>query len=143
MSDCVLLPRTVSYQLPRRFCWDAYIDIERELWALFPETTGRRTGFIQVGLTAHLYTDVPEQDTELGANETYLLLPGADGCLRPVRMQHCRTLTRGEYRMAQLTAVKLLGALRGTGAVMEEIAQGLLGDEVLDDLRQQCAGSVQ
>lgn len=56
-----------SYPLPPSFDFDEYIETERELWALFPETDGKRVNFVQVGLTATIYTEVFEDGAEVAA----------------------------------------------------------------------------
>lgn len=136
MSDYALLNPEIFYSLPRSFDFTSYIEIERELWALFPETQGRRVNFCQTGLTAHIYVEVAEDGSELRADETYFLMPCADHTMRPLRMRPCRRLTLREYRMSHLTALKLLGRLQGTGRIMEEIDSLILGPEVIQELKQ-------
>jgi len=136
VSKYALLSPDIVYSLPRNFDFESYIQIERELWALFPETEGRRVNFCQTGLTAHIYVEVPEDGSELGSEETYFLMPCADRTMRPLRMRPCRRLTLGEYRMSHLTALKLLGRLEGTGRIMEEIDSLILGPEVIGELKQ-------
>jgi hypothetical protein len=124
-----------SFPLPRHFDYEAYIDIKRELWALFPETYGKRANFAQLGLTAHVFGEVPDTGHELGSAETYFLMPCPDQMMRPIRMRMMRRLTRSEYRMAQLTALKLSGKLNDAAVVMAQVGEQILGEEVLDELR--------
>src|SRR5271165_6702264 len=60
VSSFTFLDPEVSYPLPDSFDFEEYIDTERELWAFFPETVGKRVNFCQLGLTARLYAEVPE-----------------------------------------------------------------------------------
>jgi hypothetical protein len=139
LSDYVFLERNAAFPLPKSFNFREYIDTERELWALFPETDGRRVNFIQVGLTAHIYAEVREDGTELRADETYVLMPCDDYMMRPIRMQACRRLTLSEYRMGHLTAIKLVGKVNEAGEVMRSIGSQILGDEVLDEAQARLA----
>jgi len=121
-------PRT-SYPLPRDFDFKDYIETERELWALFPETEGKRVNFYQTGLTARVYVEMPDDGAELGIAETYFLMPCPDGAMRPLRMRAERPMTLGEYRLTQLTALKLAGKLDKVSEIFEEIHFRLLGPE--------------
>lgn len=134
MSQYAFLDPFSSYPLPGSFDYQAYIEAERELWALFPETDGKRVNFVQVGLTAQVYTEVCENGSELEPNETYILMPCPDGTMRPIRMEACRRLTLSEYRMGHLTAVKLLGKVSEATDVMREIGCEILGPEVLGEV---------
>src|ERR1700675_1889583 len=109
MSAFVFLAPGSSYPLPSNFSFREFIEIERELWALFPETDGKRTNFTQIGLCAMIFTEVPDDGSDLEIDETYMLMPCSDLYLRPIRMRACRRLTLDEYRMGHLTAVKLIG----------------------------------
>src|SRR5437868_4890977 len=128
------IPPSSSYPLPKTFNFDDYIETERELWAIFPETDGKRVNFVQVGLTAEVYAEVFDDLSELGTGETYLLMPCADNNWHPVRMKACRRLTLSEYRMGHLTAVKLLGMLPEAAEVMREIGFQILGPEVIGEI---------
>ncbi len=134
MSVYSFVPPGSSYRLPPSFSFDEYIEIERELWALFPETDGKRVNFVQMGLTAQIFTETVDDGSELRANETYILMPCSDGCMRPVRMEACRRLTLSEYRMGHLTAVKLMGKVTEAGEIMREIGCQILGPEVLEEV---------
>ncbi len=134
MSQYTFLDPSSCFGLPRSFDWEEYIETERELWALFPETDGRRVNFVQIGLTAQIFAEMPEDGSELGQDETYILMPCPDRCMRPIRMQACRRLTLMEYRMGHLTAVKLLGKMSETGEIMREVGSRILGDEVLQEV---------
>ena len=134
MSQFAFLDPSASYPLPASFDWDEYIETERELWALFPETDGRRVNFVQIGLTAQIYGEVHDDGSELGPEETYILMPCADRTMRPIRMESCRRLTLVEYRMGHLTAVKLLGRMTEAGEVMRNVGAQILGDEVLEEV---------
>ena len=129
-QHCFLDPK-VSFRLPASFDFDSYIDTERELWALFPETEGKRVNFCQVGLSAMLYTEVPDDSSGLLANETYFLMPCADSTLRPIRMRSERRLTLDEFRMTHITAVRLMEKLSGTGRIMDAVHMQVLGPELL------------
>ena len=133
MSQYALLEPGSSYPLPSSFDYQEYIETERELWALFPETDGKRVNFVQIGLTAAIYTEVPDDATELLPGETYILMPCPDGTMRPLRMEARRRLTLGEYRMGHLTAVKLMGRVSETGEIVREIAFQILGAEVIGE----------
>jgi hypothetical protein len=138
MTQIALVGPGCSFPLPPEFDYDGYIEIERELWAFFPETEGRRVNFAQVGLIAQVYAEVPETGAELDVEETYFLMPCADQTMRPVRMRITRRLTISEYRMAHLTAVKLIGKVGEAVSVLVEVGKEILGQEVLEEfeLRQ-------
>jgi hypothetical protein len=119
-----------SYPLPPDFDYAEYIDIEREFWALFPETDGKRVNFCQLGLTAQIFVESGNETLELASDETYFLMPCADQTLRPVKMRAFRRLTLGEYRMTHLTALKLFGKMHGIGAIMEQVHLRILGPEI-------------
>src|SRR3974377_1755632 len=104
MSQYAFLYPSSWFQLPASFNWNDYIETERELWALFPETDGRRVNFIQAGLTAQIFAEVPDDGSMLVVGETYVLMPCGDCTMRPIRMRACRRLTLSEYRMGHLTA---------------------------------------
>jgi len=134
MSLYTFLDPRSSYPLPNTFDYREYIEAERELWAIFPETDGKRVNFVQVGLTAQVYKEVFDDGSELEPHETYILMPCPDSTMRPIRMQACRRLTLSEYRMGHLTAVKLLGKIAEAGDVMREIGCQILGPEVIGEV---------
>jgi hypothetical protein len=119
-----------AYPLPKSFNYRDYIETEQEMWALFPETDGKRVNFCQMGLTARIFVESVGVGT-LSEDETYFLMPCVDGMLRPVRMKHMRRLTLEEFRMSHITAMRLADKLSGTGKVMEEIHLQILGPEIL------------
>jgi len=120
-----------SFALPRSFNYHDYIDAEREMWAFFPETHGKRVNFCQMGLTAKVF--VESADTgDLDPEETYFLMPCPDGYLRPIRMRALRRLTLDEFRMSHLTAMRMAEYLAGSGWVMDQVHQRILGPGVLD-----------
>ena len=131
MSTYSFLEPGISYPLPPSFDYQDYIETERELWALFPETDGQRVNFCQLGLTAQIFIESPEGG-ELEANETYFLMPCPDRSLRPIRMRAVRRLTLEEFRMSHITAMRLADKLAGTGKVMEAIHLQIMGPEILD-----------
>lgn len=122
------------YRLPPTFRFDEYLEAEQELWALFPETDGKRVNFVQIGLTASIYVQVADNDGELLADQIYLLMPCADMTMRPIRMEACRRLTLSEYRMGHLTALKLMGTVSEAGALMRDIGCEILGPEVMEEV---------
>ncbi|MEP6539267.1 MAG: hypothetical protein ABJF23_28280 [Bryobacteraceae bacterium] len=128
------------FALPDSFNFDDYIETERELWALFPETDGKRVNFVQIGLTAQIYAQTADDLSELRADETYILMPCEDNTMRPIRMRACRRLTLSEYRMGHMTAVKLIGRVSEAGEVMREVGCQILGDEVLDEAQSRISG---
>jgi hypothetical protein len=87
---CFLEPGE-SYPLPDSFDFGEYIETEREMWALFPETEGSRVDFCQMGLTAQIFVE-SASGGELAPDETYFLMPCPDRTLRPIRMNHLRIL---------------------------------------------------
>ena len=133
MSDYTFIEPNAAFPLPSTFNFDEYIETERELWALFPETDGRRVNFVQIGLTAMIFAEVPDTGAELAFDETYILMPCGDYSMRPIRMRACRRLTLSEYRMGHLTAIKLVGKVNEAGEVMREIGCQILGEEVLSE----------
>jgi hypothetical protein len=134
MSQYAFLDPASWFQLPASFNWNDYIETERELWALFPETDGRRVNFIQIGLTAQIFAEVKDDGSELGTDETYILMPSPDQTMRPIRMEACRRLTLSEYRMGHLTAVKLLGRMTEAADVMRQVGTRILGEEVMEEV---------
>jgi hypothetical protein len=120
-----------SFPLPKKFDFDGYIDAERELWAFFPEAAGKRVNFCQLGLTARLYVEVPENSRGLDSDETYFLMPCADGMMRPLRMRSTRALTLEEFRMTHLTSIRIGEKLSATGRLMDEVHLQILGPEIV------------
>ncbi len=141
MSQYSFIEPHAAFPLPSTFNFGEYIETERELWALFPETDGRRVNFVQVGLTAQIYAQVPDTGSDLTADETYILMPCGDYTMRPIRMKACRRLTLSEYRMGHLTAIKLVGKVKEAADVMHEIGCQILGDEVLQEAHARLSGS--
>jgi hypothetical protein len=131
LSAYAFLNPRCKYPLPASFDFSGYIEAEQELWALFPETDGKRVNFCQVGLTAGLYVEVADDGSELKAGETYFLMPCADRSMRPLRMRVLRNLTLSEYRMSHLTALRLSDKLEGTGDIMDEVHLRILGPEII------------
>jgi hypothetical protein len=134
LSTYAFLEPGSSYPLPPGFDYEEYIETERELWALFPETDGKRVNFVQIGLTATIFTEVFDDGSELGDQETYILMPCRDNTMKPIRMESSRRLTLSEYRMGHLTAVKLMGKVAQAGEVMREIGYEILGPEVIGEV---------
>ncbi|MBC7927622.1 MAG: hypothetical protein H7039_18400 [Bryobacteraceae bacterium] len=139
MSEYSFIDPNAAFPLPPTFNFDEYIETERELWALFPETDGHRANFVQIGLTAMIYADVPETYADLAPDETYILMPCKDYTMRPVRMRACRRLTLSEYRMGHLTAIKLVGRVDQAGEVMRDIGMEILGPEVIHEAQVRMA----
>ena len=90
--------------------------------------------FVQLGLTAQIFVEVADDRTELGADETYLLMPCPDRTMRPIRMEASRRLTLSEYRMGHLTAIKLMGRMNEAAEVMREVGYQILGPEVIGEV---------
>ncbi len=132
MSRFSLLAPAAEYALPGTFSYSQYIEVEQELWALFPETEGKRVNFSQVGLTAMIFIESGAVD-EIAADETYFLMPCPDAMLRPIRMRAVRRLTRDEFRLSSITAARLAEHLSDTGKVLQEIHLEILGPEVMDE----------
>lgn len=118
------------YPLPRTFNYTEYAEIEQEMWALFPETDGKRVNFCQLGLTAKIFAE-SQATGDLAEDETYFLMPCPDRTLRPIRMKQVRRLTLDEFRMSHITAIRLADKLNGTNRVLEEIHLQILGPEIL------------
>jgi hypothetical protein len=119
-----------AYSLPKSFNYSDYIETEQEMWALFPETDGKRVNFCQLGLTAKIFIE-SEVAGDLGEDETYFLMPCSDRKLRPIRMRQVRRLTLDEFRMSHITAIRLADKLSSTTRVLEEIHMQILGPEIL------------
>jgi hypothetical protein len=130
VSDYSFLEPGSEYPLPKSFSYLDYIETEQEMWALFPETEGKRVNFCQMGLTAHIFIE-SEEPGELQSDETYFLMPCPDRMLRPIRMRQVRRLTLDEFRMSHITAIRLAEKLSGTARLMEEIHLRILGPEIL------------
>jgi hypothetical protein len=118
------------YPLPRTFNYVDYIETEQEMWALFPETDGKRVNFCQLGLTAKIFVE-SDAVGELAEDETYFLMPCADRTLRPIRMRQLRRLTLDEFRMSHITAIRLADKLNGTNRILQEIHVQILGSEIV------------
>jgi hypothetical protein len=131
VSRFSFLEPSTCFNLPKSFNFNNYIETERELWALFPETDGKRVNFCQMGLTAQIFIE-SESGEELSHDETYFLMPCAGGMLKPVRMRALRRLTLQEFRMSHITAMRLADQLSGTAKVMDEIHMQILGPEILE-----------
>ncbi len=130
MSKYSFLQPDEFYPLPAGFDFVDYIEIEREMWALFPETEGLRVNFCQVGLTAHIFVESAGQG-DLEPGETYFLMPCADCALRPLRMKALRRLTLPEFRMSHITAMRLSEKMAGTHQVMDKVHLRIMGSEIL------------
>ena len=117
------------YPLPDAFDFAEYIETEQEMWALFPETDGKRVNFCQLGLTAKVYVESGAKG-ELEWDETYFLMPCPDRTLRPVRMRALRRLTLDEFRMSHITAVRLAERLSEMRDTMEQIHLRILDSEI-------------
>ena len=139
MSEFTFVDPKSAFPLPSTFNFEEYIETERELWALFPETDGKRANFVQVGLTAQIFAQMADDASELKMDETYILMPCEDFTMRPIRMRACRRLTLSEYRMGHLTAIKLIGRVAEAGEVMCEIGCQILGAEVLEEAQARLA----
>jgi hypothetical protein len=135
---CFISPES-SWTLPAEFDMREYLETEQELWALFPESDGKRVNFIQVGLTAWLYVE-SERTGELASDETYVLMPCVDYSMRPLRMIQARRLSLSEWRMGQLSAIKLIGRLNAAGDVMHEVGETILGEEIVEEANLRCRG---
>lgn len=133
MSVYSFLDPACRFVLPRSFDFEGYIETEREFWALFPETEGKRVNFCQMGLTAQIYVESRDDGSELGPEETYFLMPCPDCTLKPLRMRARRRLTLDEFRMSHLTALKLIDKLRDTAPVMDEVHLRILGPEIVNE----------
>lgn len=132
MSRFSFLEPAAEYPLPGTFSYANYIETEQEMWALFPETQGKRVNFCQMGLTAMIFTE-SRAAGELAPDETYFLMPCSDARLRPIRMKALRRLTRDEFRLSSITAARLSEQLSGTSKVLEEIHLEILGPEVMNE----------
>ena len=130
MCQFSFLEPACSFALPASFNFAEYIDTEREMWALFPETEGKRVNFCQLGLTAQIFIE-SEPRPELAFDETYFLMPCPDSTLRPIRMKALRRLTLDEFRLSHITAIRLAEKLDGTRKVMEAVHLQILGPEIL------------
>ena len=134
-----LLPADTTFALPDSFDYDRYIDSEQELWALFPEVIGKRVNFIQVGLSAFLYAEVHDHQTPLGHDETYILMPHADKCLRQVRMKAVRRLNLEEFRMSTHSALR--AGSWTLGGALQQAGELILGEELMSDLSDTSRGN--
>ena len=130
MSQFAFLEPATSFVLPKSFDYADYIQTEQEMWALFPETEGKRVNFCQLGLTAQIFVESPGPG-DLGSDETYFLMPCPDRTLRPVRMRSVRRLTLEEFRMSHITAIRLAEKLDCTRKVMDAVHLQILGPEIL------------
>ena len=143
MSKYSFVEPNSVFPLPETFDFAEYIETERELWALFPETDGKRVNFVQIGLTAQIYAQTPDDKSELKPDETYILMPCEDSTMRPIRMRAHRRLTLSEYRMGHMTAIKLIGKVSEAGEVMREVGCQILGEEVLEEAQSRMSGGRQ
>lgn len=132
MSMYSFIQPDAAYPLPRSFNYGDYIETEQEMWALFPETEGKRVNFCQLGLTAKIFVE-SFNTGDLHDDETFFLMPCSDRKLRPVRMRQLRRLTLEEFRMSHITAIRLADKLAGTTRVLEEVHMEILGPEILGE----------
>ena len=130
MSQFSFLEPACSFVLPKSFNYPDYIETEQEMWALFPETEGKRVNFCQLGLTAQIFVESFGPD-DLAADETYFLMPCSDRTLRPIRMKAVRRLTLEEFRMSQITALRLAEKLDCTRKVLDAVHLQILGPDIL------------
>jgi hypothetical protein len=138
LDSYTLVPVEQRYPLPETFNFQEYIEIERELWMLFPETDGKRVNFHQSGIMSWIYVESPNAG-ELQDTETYFLMPVSDGrqhSMKAIRMIADRRLTLHEYRMVQLTAVKLIGKMNEACECMATIGEEIFGEEVLAEVSE-------
>ena len=75
LSQYAFLDPSAAYPLPSSFKYREYIETEQELWALFPETDGKRVNFVQIGLTAQIYEDSPERGKKPNHGDSYRFEP--------------------------------------------------------------------
>jgi len=130
MTDSTtLLPPDAFFRLSSTFNYTEYIECEQELWALFPECTGKRVNFIQAGLSAFLYAEVSNDGTMLANDETYVLMPHSDNCLRAIRMRCVRRLSLGEYRLSLYTALRTSAQMQEEA--FQQVASAIVGEELL------------
>lgn len=134
MSDYSFLPADAFFRAPREFNFDEYIEIEKELWMIFPETEGHRVNFIQFGISALLMIDVADDGSEITTTEAYFVMPCENGDLKPIRMRAIRHLTLDEYRMAAHSSLKLVDILEPLRPVMKNIGRAVTGDEISEEL---------
>jgi hypothetical protein len=130
VSEFAFLDPSAFFPLPKSFNFSEYIEIEREMWALFPETQGGRVNFCQTGLTAQIYIE-SRDNGELHSSETYFLMPCQDRTLRPVRMKALRRLTLEEFRMSHHTAARLAHQMGRTQRIFDRVHHQILGPELL------------
>ena len=125
----MLLPPDSAFELPPAFDYAEYIDCEQELWALFPECTGKRVNLIQAGLSAFIYVEIVSDGTDLANDETYILMPHPDNYLRPIRMKCVRRMSVDEYRLSMYTALK--ASAHAPESTFRHAATVILGEELL------------
>jgi hypothetical protein len=126
-DSLLFLDAEAAFPLPASFRYAEYLEIERELWALFPETAGKRANFLQMGLTAVLMVESEEAGT-LRFDETYLLMPNEDGDLRPMRMKMIRRLSLSEFRLASYSSLKTTSL--GWGGALQDARHTIYGEEL-------------
>ncbi len=132
MSNYCFLPQGSSYPLPKSFNFKEYIEVEREMWALFPETDGKRVNFCQMGLTAQIFVESRDRG-DLRPDETWFLMPCPDRTMKPIRMKTVRRISVEEFRLAHITAMRRAEKLSGADEVMEHVHLHILGPEILDE----------
>ena len=126
------------------FNFEEYIETERELWALFPETDGKRVNFLQVGLTAQIFAQMADDASEPRLWMKAIRSPQAvveDFMTRPNSAARRRLTPLLEYRMGHLTAIKLIGSERAACGSPREIGCQILGAEVLEEAQSRIAES--
>jgi hypothetical protein len=132
-TSSTLLPADAAFKLPVTFNYTEYLNCEQELWAFFPECTGKRVNFLQAGLSAFLYAEVADDGSELANDETYVLMPQADKHLRPIRMKCVRRITLEEYRLSTYTAIR--AGAQNLEPTFRQIATLIAGNELLEHIR--------
>ncbi len=130
MTEFCFVHLRKAYWLAPNFDFGSYIRVERELWALFPETDGKRVSVVPFGLSASLAVSAHDDGSSLCPEEAYVLMPYPDGKMKPMRMTMVRRINLEEYRFAYHTLGRLKEMLPGLDYVNRSLNADIYGEEI-------------
>jgi hypothetical protein len=137
LSDHCFLPLDVSYEAPPTFDFDEHMEVEHELWMLFPETENLRVNFVHMGLSAVLMVQSDSTSDELAPHEAYypMVSKGKDGpYVAPMRMKVLRHMTLEEFRFANFSSLKSKDSMKPLIPLVSKLGKEIVGENFLDEV---------
>lgn len=124
-----------SFAIPKNFQYERYIEIEREVWALFPDVAlqGKRVTVAQFGMSGFILAEIMDDGSELKNDETYVLMPCADYFMRFFRMKMMRRISTNEFRMVNLTSIRVAEYMVPLRDTLIFVQHMILGQDVIDE----------